>query len=60
MKCNVGTADRILRIVIGVFALGAGWYFESWWGLLGLIPLLTGIFKFCGAYAIFGASTCKE
>ncbi|MBU1984985.1 DUF2892 domain-containing protein, partial [bacterium] len=56
----VGTADRIIRIIIAVviFALGAA--FKSWWGLLGLIPLLTAIFGFCGLYSLLGISTCKR
>ena len=58
MKLNVGGLDRIVRIVIGVVILGAGCYYKSWWGLVGLLPLLTGIVRFCPAYLPFGLSTC--
>ncbi len=57
MTCNVGGFDRAFRIVAGLVILGAGAYFRSYWGLIGLIPLVTGIFRFCPAYLPFGWST---
>jgi hypothetical protein len=60
MTTNVGTLDRILRIVAGCAILGAGYYFKSWWGLFGLMPILTGIIRFCPGYLPFGASTCPK
>jgi len=59
MKTNVGGIDRILRIIAGLGILGAGFYFKSWWGLIGFGPLLTGVFCFCPAYPFIGLSTCK-
>lgn len=58
MKTNVGSIDRILRFIVGLGILGAGYYFKSWWGLVGLGPILTGVFRFCPAYLPFGLSTC--
>jgi hypothetical protein len=60
MKTNVGSIDRILRILIGLGILGAGYYFRTWLGLIGLVPILTGIFRFCPAYLLFGLSTCPN
>lgn len=60
MKKNVGGIDRILRIVLGLLIGAAGVYYESWLGLIGLIPLATGLFSTCGLYSIFGWSTCKK
>jgi hypothetical protein len=60
MKPNIGSIDRVLRIVIGCAALGAGLYFKSWWGLAGLLPILTAVFRFCPGYVPFGASTCPK
>lgn len=57
MKTNVGSIDRILRYVVGLALLGAGLYFKSWWGLVGLGPLLTAVFRFCPAYLPFGLNT---
>ena len=56
---NVGGLDRVARAVVGVAILGAGLYFKSWWGLLGLVPLGTAVFRFCPAYLPFGLSSCK-
>jgi len=50
MKTNVGGIDRILRFLVGFTLLGAGYYFKSWWGLIGIVPLFTAIFRFCPAY----------
>ena len=58
MKANVGSLDRIVRIVLGCAILGAGYYFKNWFGLLGLVPILTGLFRFCPAYVPFGLRTC--
>ncbi len=60
MKTNVGTIDRVIRIVVGVVILGAGYYYKSWWGLVGLLPLLTAVFRFCPGYLPFGWSTCPK
>lgn len=39
--------ERVLRIALAIVAFSLGVYFSTWWGLLGLIPLLTGIFAVC-------------
>ncbi|HVC11985.1 MAG TPA: DUF2892 domain-containing protein [Burkholderiales bacterium] len=61
MKTNVGSTDRVLRIVIGIGLLSLLYFVEGaakWWGLVGLVPLLTGVFGTCPMYSIFGLSTC--
>jgi hypothetical protein len=58
MKANVGGFDRVLRALVGLSLLGAGLYFKSWWGLVGLVPLSTAIFRFCPAYLPIGLNTC--
>ena len=60
MTSNVGSADRIARVIIGLAVLGAGFYFKSYWGLVGLVPLLTAALGWCPAYLPFGLSTCKR
>lgn len=59
MKKNVGNIDKTIRIILGIAIGAAGIYFQSWWGLVGLIPLITGIAGTCGLYSAFGISTCK-
>ena len=59
MKANVGTLDRALRIAAGLLLLGltlAG--VIGVWGWIGLLPLATGLFRFCPAYPLLGISTC--
>jgi len=60
MKCNVGKTDRLLRIVSGLAIILAGVALQSWWGAVGLVPLLTGIVRWCPAYVPLGISTDKE
>jgi hypothetical protein len=50
MKCNVGRTDRILRIISGLVIALLGVIFNSWWGIIGIIPLATGIFAICPVY----------
>ena len=60
MKCNVGPTDRLLRIIIGLVVLVVGYIYSSWWGLIGFIPLLTGLFRWCPAYLPCKISTDKS
>jgi hypothetical protein len=57
---NEGTLDRGIRIVVGLVLLSltvAGP--RSLWGLVGLVPLLTGAIGYCPLYSVFGVKTCK-
>jgi hypothetical protein len=60
MKLNVGSADRVIRIVVGVAICAAGWYYHSWWGLIGLVPIVTAAIGWCPAYLPLGLSTKKQ
>jgi len=60
MKCNVGSIERKLRIVAGLAIIAGGIYFESWWGAIGVMPLLTGSTGWCPAYVPFGISTNRR
>jgi hypothetical protein len=61
VKANVGTVDRIIRVVLGLaflslfFILDGGMKYIS---LLGIVLLLTAIIKFCPLYPIFKINTC--
>lgn len=59
MKPNVGGIDRAFRIAVGLTVIGIGIYFKSWWGALGLMPLLSGVFRWCPMYVPFGTTTCE-
>ena len=59
MEFNVGTADRVIRIVAGLALIAlAATGRVGWWGYVGIVPLLTGIFRFCPAYRLLGIRTC--
>ncbi len=59
-KTNVGTLDRIIRIVLAAIVGGAGYYFSSWLGLIAIVPLVTAFVRWCPAYAPLGLSTCSK
>lgn len=64
MSTNVGSADRIVRAIIGLaliayaIPLGFAQTALNWIGWIGVIPLITGIFGYCPAYTALGVSTC--
>ena len=58
LPTNEGGPDRVIRIGLGLVVLLFGFAFASWWGLLCLVPLLTGLVGFCPLYALFGLRTC--
>jgi hypothetical protein len=60
MKSNVGTADRVIRIIAGLALLSLLFILEGnarWWGLVGLIPLATGLAGWCALYKPLGIDT---
>ena len=57
MKANVGSADRIIRFILGAVIIVLGFYFQSWWGAVGIVPIITGLVNFCPAYSLIGVST---
>ena len=60
MNPNVGTLDRGVRIVIGVALIAATVAGAIGpWGWLGVVPIATGLFRFCPAYLPFGLNTCS-
>lgn len=59
MSANLGVADRVLRILVGLALLSLVFFGpQTWWGLIGIIPIATALVGFCPAYALFGIRTC--
>ena len=58
MKTNEGTIDRAIRVIValGLLALLAIGPVPGW-GLVGLLPLTTGLLGFCPMYIVFGIDT---
>ena len=61
MKCNVGNADKTIRIAVGLILIVLSLLGTiGWWGYLGIIPLLAGVVGNCPLYTLFGISTWKR
>ncbi|MBI2417850.1 MAG: DUF2892 domain-containing protein [Ignavibacteriales bacterium] len=56
---NVGSADKVIRLVVGIAIVAWGVYAQNWWGVVGLLPIGTALVGVCPAYIPFGLSTCK-
>lgn len=55
---NVGTIDRVLRVVAGLVLVGlAATGTLGVWAWVGVVPLVTGIVGFCPAYKLMGMKT---
>ena len=59
MQKNVGGIDKALRVIVGIAIIAAGFAYHSWWGVVGIVPLITAAIGFCPLYKPFGISTCK-
>ena len=59
MKTNVGDLERVIRGILGLAIIGAGVFYDSWWGAIGGVLLLTALMGWCLPYAILGFSTKK-
>ncbi|MFZ4464178.1 MAG: YgaP family membrane protein [Bacteroidales bacterium] len=60
MTKNVGKIDMIIRIALGLIIGLVGFYFKSWWGIIGIVPFLTAFIGVCPAYLPFGINTAKK
>ncbi|MDP2787011.1 MAG: DUF2892 domain-containing protein [Pseudomonadota bacterium] len=59
MNANVGSIDRILRIVVGLALIAWAAVLDGpVWAWIGIVPLATGLFRFCPFYPLLGLSTC--
>ncbi|MFO8154119.1 DUF2892 domain-containing protein [Thioalkalivibrio sp.] len=57
---NVGNIDRVLRIVVGLVLLSLVFIGpQTLWGLIGLVPLVTGLFRWCPVYSLLGMNSCS-
>ena len=59
MTKNIGKLDKTIRVVLGIAILALGLWFKSWWGLIGLLPLVTALAGWCPPYSLLGISTNK-
>jgi hypothetical protein len=64
VTANVGIVDRALRIVVGLALIAAalGLYgpaYQTVWGWIGIVPIMTALIGWCPLYAVLGIRTCK-
>jgi len=67
MKANVGSVERLIRVVLGVVlialavlgTLGPWMYTGIVLLVVGLVALVTGLVRWCPAWALFGVNTCS-
>ncbi|MFO7703891.1 MAG: DUF2892 domain-containing protein [Halopseudomonas sp.] len=60
MKTNMGSTDRIIRLVVGVVLIALVFVGpQIVWGWIGIVPILTALVGYCPAYSLLGIKTCK-
>lgn len=58
MKTNVGSIDKILRILAGIALIAWALTGGPVWAWIGVVPLVTGLLGSCPAYSLLGINTC--
>ena len=61
MEANVGSVDRVVRVVVGLALLSLLFVLNGnarWMGLIAVVPLATAAFRVCPLYRLVGLSTC--
>ena len=57
MTKNIGSIDRVIRIVLGLALIAWGYFNQNWWGAVGIVPLFTALVGWCPTYLPFGIKT---
>ena len=61
MKKNVGSMERVIRVVAGAGILSLTVIGpQTLWGLVGVVPLVTGLVGWCPPYHLLGINTCRS
>lgn len=58
MKRNMGKSDKVVQLVVAAAVIAAGVVFQSWWGVVGAVPILTALMGWCPPYSLLGINTC--
>ena len=60
MKVNLGTVDRLLRLVVGLVLIALVFVGpQTAWGWIGVVPLVTALAGNCPVYRLLGFNTCS-
>jgi len=61
MKQNIHNIERVIRVVLGLFIFSLVFVGpKSLGGLIGVLPILTGLIGWCPPYQLLGISTHKK
>lgn len=60
MIANIGKSDKVIRLVLGTVIILLGIYLKSWWGIIGVVPIITALLNFCPVWKLLGISTRKK
>ena len=60
MKKNIGSVDKVIRIILGGVIIALGIYNQSRLGLIGIVPLFTAFISWCPVYSLIGVSTDRK
>lgn len=56
---NVGRLDQVIRVIIGLaLIIASATNTIGAWGYIGIIPLITGLLRWCPLYSLIGIQTC--
>ena len=61
MKSNVGSVDKVIRIIVGIGLLSLFFVLEGsarYLGLIGIVPIATALMGWCPLYTLIGLNTC--
>ncbi len=60
MTQNIGSVDRFIRLIAGIGLVSLVFVGpQTWWGLIGIVPLVTALIGWCPPYSMLGISTCS-
>jgi hypothetical protein len=59
MKSNIGKADKVIRLIIGITIAVEGIAYNTWLGLFGMVFIITALLNWCPFYLLFGVSSCS-
>jgi len=61
MSKNIHNIERVIRVLLGLAILSLVFIGpKSYWGLIGILPIITGLVGWCPPYQLLGISTCKK
>ncbi|MCO5100830.1 MAG: DUF2892 domain-containing protein [Burkholderiaceae bacterium] len=61
MQINVANSERVVRVIVGLILLSLPFWLETpwrWLGLIGIMPLITGLSGRCPGYRLLGRTSC--